>query len=165
MATDKHRLLAWMNKTGYDREQLERTLGMRFSLKFVLGGANRIPNSLYCRFRDTFGETAFEEVFGSDRKDHFARHAAWLATLEAMSKGILPRAKECNCHHCSKPAQCHHHPSYHPDDRLCVVPLCFKCHMSHHKSGMELRPMGIVVTPIGILRIAIATAPELTHDA
>lgn len=66
------------------------------------------------------------------------------------------RADNYQCVVCGCAAQDYHHQSYQEDDRLCVIPVCKKCHTRIHKCGLELPPLGIVPTGVGLVRIAIA---------
>lgn len=65
-------------------------------------------------------------------------------------------AYQCVC--CMEDAQDYHHPSYREDDWLCVIPVCKKCHTRIHKCGLQLPPLGVVPTDVGLVRIAISTA-------
>lgn len=82
---------------------------------------------------------------------------AGAAITRAKAEGQMKKASDYLCQSCHKPATSYHHPSYREDDRLCVVALCAKCHMRHHKSGLELPFLGTVPTAVGIIRIAIAS--------
>jgi len=92
------------------------------------------------------------------RQSYMPKYEAGLAvTYEKLKKRLKP-ASAYLCQNCHKPASGYHHPSYRPDDRLCVVALCTKCHIRHHKSGLRLPPLGTAPTAVGIIRISIASA-------
>ncbi len=155
MTTERQRLKAWMEANGHDAKSLQKALGMAFRIKFLDGGWP-INDGFRYRFADTFGDDTLLQITGVDVSDRVAQCAAQQAVAAAMYKGTLPRAKEFICQSCGKQAHSYHHPSYRRDSRLCVVPLCAKCHQRHHKSNMPLPHLGIVARPIGIIRIAIA---------
>lgn len=147
MATDLDRLKAWMEKNGHTARSLRTAMGWRDHLeyRFRLSHPIQRPVGFMIRFLDTFGDEAFDEIFGADGKDSMAKYAAMLDVQIAVRKGILPKISTCSCHNCGKQANSYHHPSYHKDDRLFVIPLCDKCHQRHHKSGMELAPVRIAI--------------------
>lgn len=164
MSTEFERLKVWMDANGHDAISLQKALSTRFSLKYVVSGMRHISDGLRCRFRDTFGDSAFAVIFGNDRDEYLARYAAQLAVLRAVTKGHLLPAKTHGCHGCNKQAHSYHHESYAPEDRLCVVPLCRSCHRRHH-IGTKRLDFGIVPTSVGLIRIAIAIGSPLGAES
>lgn len=47
---------------------------------------------------------------------------------KAIMRGDLPRARDCRCSDCGKPAKEYHHKSYKREHWLDVIPLCRSCH-------------------------------------
>jgi len=56
---------------------------------------------------------------------------AKVSVMMAVRSGKLLHVKSLICS-CDQPAQQYHHPSYEPEHRLDVTPLCIKCHKSLH---------------------------------
>lgn len=158
MSTDLERLKAWMNANEMDSSALQRMMGMTFALHKYIDFKDPWPihDGIRYRFLDTFGDAAFQGVFGRESKERLAKYAAQQAVLKAVSNGELQPVKTRKCHGCNKQAQHYHHESYAPQDRLCVVPLCSKCHRLHH-TGRKRLTFGVVPTAVGLVRIAIAT--------
>lgn len=88
------------------------------------------------------------------------RQASHKAMSDAIWSGRIPFARDYQCRGCNRRAHAWHHQSYHPDDQLCVVPLCGSCHGRVHAGSLVL-DFGVVPASIGLIRITIATAPEL----
>lgn len=79
----------------------------------------------------------------------------------AVRKGELPKIAGVLCARCQAAAGNYHHPSYHEDDRLNVIPLCVSCHRLVHKYRAIRRRVetGVLLTQVGMVRIAIASVP------
>lgn len=163
MSTELERLKAWMAKHGYDAESLQKALGARFSLHYLLNGTSRfgleIHNSLRSQFFDTFGFDAYAEVFDTGFLAYQPQYAAQTAVQAAKLRGDILPASAHKCYGCDNQADDYHHESYAKEDRLCVVPLCHKCHRNHH-SGRKPLTFGVVPTAVGLIRIAISPAPQ-----
>jgi hypothetical protein len=70
------------------------------------------------------------------------------AVAHAVRRGRLPRAKNLPCFECiERDAQHYHHPSYEPEDRLKVIPLCSCCH--HH---LHFKDQTEAIERLGMLR-------------
>lgn len=82
--------------------------------------------------------------------------AAGSAVARLKARKLLKPASAYPCVVCYAQAEDYHHPSYRPDDRYCVIPLCTKCHYHVHRSNLQLPRLGIVPTSVGLVRIAIA---------
>lgn len=77
----------------------------------------------------------------------------------AIRHGLLPQLGAIPCARCYQIAKHYHHPSYHADDRLNVIPLCISCHILAHKRpevAAEIES-GVVMTSVGMVHIAIAS--------
>lgn len=164
------RLRAWMKENGHTTKALADATGIKYSLMSqMVADKRRISESFKWKFGKAFGYNLAIALFapeGEKNEPHPLceriaepeKYAAHKAIAKARRNGTLLAASECECHVCHRPAQQWHHPSYDPDDHLCVVPLCRSCHRKIHK-GVIAPIFGIVATPIGILRIAIAGLP------
>ncbi len=86
----------------------------------------------------------------------YKRSAKTAILLLIKRKRLLP-AKNYRCVECGNQALDFHHQSYRVEDRLNVVPICRSCHVKVHTRGRLTAHMGIVVLPMGIIRIAIVT--------
>lgn len=73
----------------------------------------------------------------------------------AVKRRRLPAIATCRCATCHSSAAEYHHPSYAADDRLNVIPLCRSCHRKAHIRS-DTPTWGLVVLPIGVIRIAIS---------
>lgn len=102
----------------------------------------------------------YQRAIKRTREDYVAQAKAGNAVSAAIHRGDMLSASAYLCVVCQKQAEDYHHPSYREEDRLCVIPLCTKCHIRHHRSGLQLPPLGVVPTSVGLIRIAIATSPE-----
>lgn len=170
MTTHLERLLVWMERENVSAQQLQKQLRyVRFgTFCKILNGTMSISEFFTLRFAKAFGPDATREVFGIAfepedvrhyarsvwRPDYFAAHRA---VMDAVKVGTLLPAKSYKCHGCDSMAQQYHHESYLPSNRLCVVPLCRKCHRRHH-TGRARLAFGVVPTRVGLIRIAIAGA-------
>lgn len=83
------------------------------------------------------------------------------AVQMAVDKGELGKPETFYCIRCFSPAVHYHHQSYRKDDWLNVISLCGSCHMLIHAREEERQALrlGVVPTPTGLVRIAIATPP------
>lgn len=159
MATEREHLKTWMAENSHDATSLQKAMGMYFSIKYMVSGSAYIHDGFRYRFRDTFGDAAFAQVFGVGDNERLAQYAAQQAVLKAIAKKKLAPANSHKCVGCSNHAQCFHHESYAPEHRLCVVPLCYKCHRRHH-TGRARLDFGIAAMALGIIRIAFAPEPH-----
>ena len=70
-----------------------------------------------------------------NQKRYYVNHPEKVKALHAVNnairdgKMIRPDTFKCSC---GKQAKHYHHPSYAPEHRLCVIPLCVKCHKFIH---------------------------------
>lgn len=60
------------------------------------------------------------------------KHAAKQAVADAIKAGRMLPVKDKKCAYCGAQAEAHHHPSYAPEHRLRVIPLCRACHNKVH---------------------------------
>lgn len=165
MPAELDRLKAWMAKNGYTHESLSAKLyyGRTGFLKNVMNGKRPIGFALRHHFAYRFGREALFDAFGVTVDGDLDKQSAWepekyaarRAVSDAIRFGEMLPAQSHKCVGCDKQAVEYHHPSYHPEDKLNVVPVCRTCHQRHHKGGMALPP-GIVPTAVGLVRIAIA---------
>jgi hypothetical protein len=88
----------------------------------------------------------------------FPKYAANRAVATEKRHGRMLPATAYKCHGCDRQAMDYHHTSYDPESRLAVVPLCRSCHQLAHGRGLDI-DFGVVPTRVGLVRIAIATAP------
>lgn len=163
MTTELERLKAWMDLKGYDSASLSAALEYgRDWLANILNGSRPIRYGLHVRFCAVFGVAEYVSIFSASTKhlgvamNRFPEQTmAQMAVVYAVQRGTLAPAHTHKCHGCDKQAQQFHHESYHPNDRLCVVPLCRSCHRQHH-TGRKVLTFGVVPTSVGLVRIAIA---------
>ena len=66
------------------------------------------------------------------RLRHPKRMKAKNAVNNAIRKGELPRPDTLLCINCFEQAKDYHHPSYEPEHKFKVVPVCKKCHRKIH---------------------------------
>jgi hypothetical protein len=80
------------------------------------------------------------------------------AVSAAVMRGNLPNISSLECARCHRQAVQYHHPSYHPNDRLNVIPLCGSCHaLTHTRPEVAAEvERGHVLTSIGMIRIPVA---------
>lgn len=84
------------------------------------------------------------------------KERATKAIERRITRGKMLPAICYPCSRCGKQARDYHHPSYLPEDRLNVVPLCRSCHVKvHHQQETPLFG-SIVALKVGMVRIAIA---------
>lgn len=165
MSTELDRLKAWMERNGYDHDGARLSEAMNYRANIVGGtllGKRPIGVSFKWRFSRRIGESASLEVFGisfsgylTEKEATPSQYAAHQAVARARARGELLPASSYPCHGCNKPADRHHHQSYHPNDHLCVVPLCHSCHGKVHWGRLDVT-FGVVPTAVGLIRIAIA---------
>lgn len=169
MDTELERLKAWMERNGHDDQSFAQVMSKPFgrlgATLNVLNGKKPITQAFRFRFLLHFGRLSLLEVFGidstnfgeglADRDWYPEKYAAHKAVAKAIGRGELLPAKEYKCHACSKQARQHHHQSYHPNDHLCVVPLCQSCHAKANHGTLDVT-FGVVATRAGVIRIAIA---------
>ena len=82
---------------------------------------------------------------GKDAKKRYnARHPNQIKAEKAVSNAIrsgkLPRPDTLQCMNCFRDAKQYHHPSYAPEDRLKVFPVCVGCHIKCHKHSSKAIP-------------------------
>lgn len=163
MTTDLERLKVWMKANGHDSKSLSKALGYyRDAAKNILNGTLPINQSFKCRFLSISESLPFE-LFGINLSDGWreseiypAQYDAHLAVAKARRRDELPPASTYKCHGCNNQARRYHHQSYHPDDHLCIVPLCDSCHSKAHWGSLNIT-FGVVPTSVGIIRISIAS--------
>ena len=63
---------------------------------------------------------------------HPERRKARNAVSYAIEVGKLFRPNILKCHYCPEQAEQYHHPSYEPEDRLNIIPVCKICHKYIH---------------------------------
>lgn len=153
MTTELERLKLWLDHNGHDVEELHKKFpGHGF--RNVVNGKRPIYPSFRWYFGREFGNDALREVFdidlGGDRTCFVAgkqerlwnkdRYAANVAVQRAVLDGLLSPAKSHQCHNpgCDRKATEYHHPSYAPEARLRVIPLCRTCHRRHHSNRNPL---------------------------
>lgn len=108
------------------------------------------------RNRDTHRQR--RNLWGQNSKEKLKAHKAVKA---AIIRGELPALSDALCARCFEPAKNYHHPSYRENDRLNVIPLCHDCHRkvhAHSEIAAEVE-RGVVITSVGMVRIAIASNP------
>jgi hypothetical protein len=164
--TKLERLRTWIEQNGYDGDSLSRALGYAVNMaEAILTEKHQLGISFIWRFNRTFGRELTQQLFDTSftgqyfverdiTPDQYAAHAAVSA---ARRNKLLPAATAHVCHGCNKQANQYHHQSYHPDDHLCVVPLCHSCHTKTHRGSLSLT-FGVVPTAVGLIRIAVAGA-------
>lgn len=76
-----------------------------------------------------------------------------------IAHGQLLSANQYPCAVCGETARDHHHPSYHEDDYLKVVPLCRSCHVRAHHDDELAASVATSIVPINTVRI-IATVTQ-----
>lgn len=157
-----------MAANGYDSEDLATRLGYSTNwVANIINGRRPIGLGLQGRFVAAFGQAEYENIFGVMRHVGQAMNrlpeqtVAQMAVNDAVNNGALPHQSSLKCHGCNKQARDYHHASYHPNDRLCVVPLCRSCHRRVHFGSLNLT-FGVVPTSVGLIRIAIAYQQEVT---
>ena len=106
----------------------------------------------YQRIKET--RKAYDREF---RAQYPEKALAKSAVYSARRKKLLPNPRELLCALCGKSASDYHHPSYGADEKLNVVPLCRSCHVREHDRPTPSSGLGIIVLPIGVVRIAIAS--------
>lgn len=156
-----------MEQEGYNARTLAEKIGMSYnSVWKVLSGKRPIGSAFRCSFGDAFGMDFAVSFFGplprqtkqgaTPEFDYPIHHRAHQVVSKAIRDGILLPAASYKCHGCSEQAGDYHHESYAPEDHLCVIPLCKKCHNRHH-TGRTRLTFGVVPTAVGVIRIAIAS--------
>lgn len=165
MTTELERLKAWMEKTGNTPQRLAwATCVSTGRIERILNGDYPMGERMKFTFGLKFGREALVSIFDfenppvnhRDHRDWYPeRQAARRALSTAVRQGVLRPAKTHKCQACPEQAKHYHHPSYHSNDHLCVVPLCGSCHMKVHRAAMPLH-LGLVPTFTGLIRIAIA---------
>lgn len=168
--SELERLKAWMADNDLKMKPFAKKMEMPYiTVYMMLSRRNRLSASFKVRFIKTFGYQLALSIFdpfdtksqpdpNREQVTHPHKYAAHQALARARyRKEILP-AKAYKCHGCDKQAAQHHHCSYHPDDNLCVVPLCRSCHGKANRGSLDV-DYGVVPTGVGLVRIAIATAP------
>lgn len=161
MTTEGERLKAWMIARKYSAAALARRLDYGGNaLSDVMNGVRRASFGLKFKFERVFGDEITAQIFDPEpprkpRQPPIGQREAHKALTNAIKDGVLPPATTFRCHGCNKQGKDFHHASYHPGNRLCVVPLCRSCHRQHHY-GSKPMTFGVIALPIGIVRIAIA---------
>ena len=167
MATELERLKMWMQKTGFDTKTLAEATGVGYNALYkMISDRRHISDNFKYRFGNAFGFDLAFSIFDDTLKKkephplaeqnvYPAQYAAHRAVGKAQRDGELQPANKYKCLGCDEQAEHWHHPSYHPDDHLSVVPLCRACHGKAHSDKDEI-PFGVVPTAVGVVRIAIA---------
>ena len=79
-----------------------------------------------------------QSVKGKARYKRYAlRHPERIKAKKAVSNAIhrnkLQRPETLHCMDCFEQANEYHHPSYAPEDKLNLVPVCSECHRNRHR--------------------------------
>ena len=67
-------------------------------------------------------------VYKRYRTHHPERYKARTAVMHAIHSNKLKMPENFKCTYCPAQAEQYHHPSYEPEHRLDVIPVCRKCH-------------------------------------
>lgn len=84
------------------------------------------------------GKDMFVEAVTKWAKNNPEKVSAVQAVKYAVRIGRIPKATDCLCEKCGRPAVHYHHWSYAREHRLDVIPLCIPCHKGRdgvHRSG------------------------------
>jgi hypothetical protein len=85
------------------------------------------------KFRHTEkGKALYERYYARPPE----RRKARLTVMNAIHSGKLKYARNFKCAYCPAQAEHYHHPSYAPDKRLDIIPVCAKCHKLIHNQGL-----------------------------
>lgn len=169
MTTELDRLEAWMAANGHDSHSLAMALGYKNDwIARMLMGLRPVRHAFQARFAATFGSDEFVAVFGANIQ-HIGvpmnarpeQTMGQIAVNNAIVNGQLPRATALKCCVCDNQARHYHHPSLHLNDLLNVVPVCSSCHRRIHKSGLQLPPLGVVPTQVGLVRASPSHPPNI----
>lgn len=140
MSTFGRNLVELRLARGISQIQLAKAVGLKQAALSHLENNRRTPSITVLRKLTTYfgvkADTLVNEdteiVRVSERDTQPEQYAAHKAVIKAVAAGELLPAKSYKCDSCGNQAEQWHHPSYHPDDHLNVVPLCRKCHRQHH---------------------------------
>jgi transcriptional regulator with XRE-family HTH domain len=154
------RLKAWMTASNMDARELAKQTGFSYPFVYrIMSGLRPASEKFKWAFFHAYGQDTAIQVFaGEAKKDRPHIYQAQKALTKAVKDGKLLPASSYKCHACPKQAREFHHPSYHPDDYLCVVPLCSGCHRKADRGKLNVT-YGVVPTRVGMVRIAISDGP------
>lgn len=160
MSTELDRLKTWMAENDIDARELARQTRCTYEYVYrILSGIRPAPEKFKWAFYHKYGEKALMSIFMEPGDGHGSHiYEAHKAVNNAIKEGKLLPASAYKCCACDETAREHHHFSYHPDNYLCVTPLCSKHHRLADRGKLNI-PLGVVPTAVGLVRIAIATQP------
>lgn len=103
---------------------------------------DRLANDPAARERNLLSTRRWRKAHPERVKECRAKHpdkarAQW-TIRQLVRSWKIPRAKDCKCKHCGKPAaHYHHYLGYAPEHWRSVIPLCAACHGRTHSKYHE----------------------------